>query len=104
MRHRLPPGIRRLLRIGSIRAQVRRDLDDELAFHFDEAVRELVARGLTEEEARAKALQDFGDEKAYRAALERIGRGRARRQRLALRLDSARWSLRALGRSAVRHP
>lgn len=104
MTARRPGGIRRLFRLGLVRAQVRRDLDDELAFHFEEAVRELVSQGLTEEEARRKALDDFGDEEAYRKALQGIGERRARKLRRSRWLDALRWNVRSTVRSAVRRP
>lgn len=75
---RLPEGIRRLFRLGIVRPQVSRDLDDELDFHFEEAVRDLMGRGLTEVEAREKARARFGDEPTYRRTLERMDEGRER--------------------------
>ena len=74
----LPDGIRRLFRLGSIRRDVRSELDDELAFHFEESVRGLVAHGLSQEEAREEARRRFGNEAAYRRALETIDGRRAR--------------------------
>jgi hypothetical protein len=35
-------------------------LDKELRFHLDQAVRDYVASGMSEEEARAAARRDFG--------------------------------------------
>ncbi len=61
---RLPEGIRRLFRLGMVRLQVSRDLDDELDFHFEEAVRDFVGQGLTEEQAREEARTRFGDQRA----------------------------------------
>ena len=75
---RLPSGIRRLFRLGLVRPQVRRDLDDELGFHFEEAIRDLMSRGLTTTQAREKVTARFGDERAYRHTLERIDDGRVR--------------------------
>ena len=57
---RLPEGIRRLFRLGIVRPQLSRDLDDELAFHFEETVRDLMGRGLTEAEATHEAQSRFG--------------------------------------------
>ena len=75
---RLPEGIRRLFRLGLVRPQVSRDLDDELDFHFEEAVRELMDRGLTKTEAMERARVRFGDERAYRRELAGIDDGRRR--------------------------
>lgn len=69
---RLPDGIRRLFRLGDVRPDPRRDLDDELRHHFAESVREHVRHGATEAEARRMARERFGDEAAYRLALETI--------------------------------
>ena len=75
---RLPEGIRRLFRLGVVRPQVSRDLDDEIDFHFEEAIRDFIGRGLSEAEAREEARARFGDERAYRRTLERIDEGRMR--------------------------
>jgi predicted permease len=74
----LPSGIRRLFSLGSIRRDVRSELDEELAFHLEETVAALVARGSTEAEAREEAARRFGNEAAYRRELETIDGRRAR--------------------------
>ena len=101
---RLPQSIRRLFRLGLVRPEVRRDLDDELEFHFEEAVGDLMRHGLTEAEAREKAQVRFGDERAYRYTLERIDDGRVRMERWALWWDILRQSLVSLARSTRRYP
>jgi predicted permease len=63
-------GIRRRFHVPD----VERDLDDELAFHFERTVEELTERGLSEPEAREEARRRFGDEGRYRRELERIDR------------------------------
>ncbi len=85
---RLPQSIRRLFRLGLVRPEVRRDLDDELGFHFEETIRDLIGSGLTEEEARERARERFGDELAYRHTLERIDDGRVWTERwIGYRMD-----------------
>jgi putative ABC transport system permease protein len=84
---RLPEGVRRLFRLGGVRPEVRRDVDDELDHHFAEVVRGYVARGLCEEEARGLARARFGDERAYRHALMRIDDGRVRMRERSELLD-----------------
>jgi putative ABC transport system permease protein len=74
----LPGGVRRALRLSTGRGQARRDVEEELDFHFAEAVRDYMAKGLDEAEARERARARFGDERAYRYALERINEGRVR--------------------------
>ncbi len=41
--------------------QIRRDVDDELAFHLDMRVDALIALGVAPDAARARALREFGD-------------------------------------------
>src|SRR5690348_10875117 len=41
--------------------QIRDDVDEELAFHLDMRVAELVAAGASTDDARAKAAREFGD-------------------------------------------
>ncbi|HYL65105.1 MAG TPA: ABC transporter permease, partial [Candidatus Methylomirabilis sp.] len=52
----LPLRLRSLFRRGA----VEQDLGDELQFHLEQKTREYVARGLTLEDARRKALREFG--------------------------------------------
>ncbi|HEV3202159.1 MAG TPA: ABC transporter permease [Bryobacteraceae bacterium] len=51
-----------LLRLGSLfrKAKVERDLDRELSFHFDQQVRENLAKGIPPEEARHAAQRSLG--------------------------------------------
>jgi predicted permease len=75
------PGLRRLFRLGRPQ-DVERSVDDELRFHFDETVRELVAGGMPPGEARREAERRFGDREAAReqmAALDRERVGAERR-------------------------
>jgi predicted permease len=97
------PGLRRIVRLATGRARIDGDIDDELAFHFDSAVADLVRRGLTPDAARDEALRRFGDVHRVRASLRDIDgathRQRTRRERFAaLRLD-LRFALRGLRRS-----
>lgn len=65
---------------GSIRRRVsrliqpapRQEIDEELAFHLEERVREYVARGLDPEAARAAALERLGDLDGVRAECEEL--------------------------------
>jgi len=56
---------------------MRHDIDDEIEFHIDMLARDLVAGGMSPEEARAEALRRFGDVDGIRASLMN-----ARRRRL----------------------
>ena len=57
----------------------RADVDQELAFHLEMRIRELVARGETPERARELTLQRFGDYETSRRACVEIGERRGRR-------------------------
>src|SRR5689334_9815401 len=52
--------MRRVFRLGFGRS-LAREVDDELAFHIEMRTRQLVAKGLTAEQARREALRQFGD-------------------------------------------
>jgi predicted permease len=54
-----------------------RNLDDELAFHFEQCIKDLEEQGLSHRTAVHEARRRFGDLKAYRRKLERIDRNRA---------------------------
>src|SRR5262245_29263693 len=47
------------------------DIDREIEFHLEMATRELMAAGMSESEARAEALQRFGDVENIRRTLLR---------------------------------
>ncbi len=92
--------MKRLLRIGS----VERDVSEELAFHFAEAVDELMRRGRTRADAEAEARRRFGDEARYRRELMNLDRSRERRMRWRDRLEAAGEAMRHAVRGLVRTP
>jgi putative ABC transport system permease protein len=53
-------GLRRLLRLETSRADRYEALDEEIALHIDLRVEQLIARGMSPEDARKVALQKFG--------------------------------------------
>src|SRR5688572_11633734 len=57
----IPRGVRRALRLPSSAERLEHELDDEVRFHLDMRVRELVAAGMSEADACAEALARFGD-------------------------------------------
>ncbi len=67
------------------RRDVRADIDDELRFHFEARIEELVAQGATHDAARAQAIIEFGDVEAVRRSLREIG------DRVARRKDRGEW-------------
>ena len=99
------PGVRRYVRSGSSDGSVRRRVDDELAFHFDMCVADLVAGGMTPDAARAEAERRFGNVASVREQLTRLDRERLGEERRAdwwnaLGQD-ARYAVRGLRRSPV---
>ena len=75
--------LRRIFRLAFGRAGAYKDIDEELAFHLDSRVEELLRGGSSPEEARALALQEFGGFGRYREELRKLGRQRVARDRRA---------------------
>lgn len=71
---------------------VERDVAEELAYHRERTVEELVEGGATREEAEAEATRRFGDEGRWRRELERLDRSVESRRRLA-GVVSALWDV-----------
>ena len=97
------PGVRSVFRLPSSEGRVAGEVQDEISFHLEERVRELTARGMDPEAARAEALREFGDVREARAELEEIDRRRVRQEARTswwsdLRQD-VRYGLRTLFRS-----
>src|SRR5262245_2236117 len=93
-------GIRRLLHITPNRAGIERAVDDELRFHLEMTMRDLVKNGMTPDEARAEATRRFGDLDRTRERLATIDRARAGQERRAEWWSAAgqdvRYALRGL--------
>ena len=91
---------RRYLRFWGPRAAA--DVDDELRFHVEMRVRDYVARGLSEDEARAATLRRLGDLVTARSECVTITTRRERRMTRAQLIDAfvqdVRFALRTLGR------
>lgn len=79
------------------------DVDDELAFHLEMRIRELVARGESPERARELALRRFGDYDRSRSECvvisERRGRAMLRKEHLLELQQDIGYALRMLRRS-----
>ncbi len=58
--------MRRVFRLPATRARLAREVDDELAFHIETRVRQLVASGVAPEAARREAARQFGDLESVR--------------------------------------
>ncbi len=96
------PRWRRYLRFW--RRDVQGDIDDELRFHFQARIDELMAQGRSAEEARAQAVAEFGDVNAVRGDLHAIDERMARRERRLELLDAWRQDLVYAWRSIRRTP
>jgi putative ABC transport system permease protein len=96
-------GFKRAFRLPLGRRGVKAAVADELAFHLEERIEELVEQGLSREAAEREARARFGNLPVIGAQIEQIDRRIARRRTLADSLDAvvrdARVGLRALRRS-----
>ena len=72
---------KRAFRLDGGAAHVGRDVDAELATHFEHCVEDLVRRGMDPAAARAEATRRFGDVEGTRRQLERLDRERVREER-----------------------
>jgi predicted permease len=98
-------GIRRAVRVRFGVRDVNRAVSDEIEFHLDARVQDLMNRGVPQAEARATALREFGDVGAAQTELAQIDR------RAAGRFARAEWwgdlrrdvslSVRALSRQPI---
>ena len=60
------PGLKRFFRLADARRRLDlTSIDDELRFHVDSRVDELIATGVPERDARAQAAREFGDVRRY---------------------------------------
>jgi predicted permease len=95
-------GIRRFFSLPRSTRTVEREIDDEIRFHIESRVADLVSRGIAREAARVRALSEYGDVAESRRELNRLERRRLARERWVLRFESIRQDLayaaRTLGR------
>ena len=96
------PAWRRYIRIWG--ADPVRDIDDELNFHIDMRVRDLVQTGLSERAARERAAAEFGNVTNVREQMTEISARRARNERRARMLDNLLGDLRYAARHFGRVP
>ena len=98
------PGVRSLFRLPASEQSVAGDVEDEIAFHLEERMRELTAEGMDPAAARAQALREFGDVGEAQVELEQIGRRRVRQTRRSSWWSDLRQDLRYGVRSALHAP
>lgn len=97
-----PASWRRYLRFFG--PDIEGDIDDELSFHLAERIETLRAEGRSEAEARAQALEEFGDVRDVRTSLRTIDRRIEQRRVRGERLTSLATRLRHSVRVLVRQP
>jgi predicted permease len=72
----LPSGIRRAFRLALGRPTIEAEVNDEVAFHLEMRVAELVARGMTPDAARDEAERRFGNVREWRSEMTIVDRAR----------------------------
>lgn len=100
----LPRGIARAFRLALRRPRIAEDVDDEVAFHLEMRVAELVATGWSEEDARAEALRRFGNTQQWSMAMRAVDQDRIAREQRGEWLDNLRQDARFAVRSFARAP
>ena len=74
-------GIRRLLNLPESRRRVQHDVDDEIRFHLESRIAELVAQGTPANAARDIAAREFGNVDEARSEIARVDHRRLTRER-----------------------
>jgi putative ABC transport system permease protein len=100
----LPNGTRRAFRLALRRPRIERDVDDEVSFHLEMRVAELVTRGWSAEAARAEALRRFGDRQHWSMAMTEVDRERTALEQRAEWLDDLQQDLKYGVRGLRRAP
>ena len=98
-------GFRRAFRLDRRSpADAGASVDEELAFHLQEAEQELVEAGWLAEDARREALRRFGDLEGTRAFCRAVQSRRGRGERRAMTIDELRSDVRYALRSMRKSP
>jgi len=98
------PGIRRLLRVSWSDDAVRREVDDEIRFHIDARVEEMLRLGASEKEARERAESEFGDVRRSKRELVDVDRRRMGHEKRGELLMSFIEDVRYAARGLMRRP
>jgi putative ABC transport system permease protein len=83
---------------------MRRDVDEELAFHVEMRIRDLIVEGMGRAEAEAEARRQFGDIGEVRRACRRIGIRREGEVGIVDMIDRIRQDIRFAARQFVKTP
>ena len=96
-------GLRRVFRLPLGRRLVEGEVAEEIRFHLEERIEELMTQGLSREAAEREARERFGDPRSVRTQLQRIDHRMVRRRTLGDALEAvwrdARFAARALRKS-----
>jgi predicted permease len=96
------PGIRRVLRVSWSAGRVHRDVDEEIRFHIEARIDELVRQGRSEPDAREQAHAEYGDIEQSRRELARVDQrrlGMEQREEVFMTfVDDVRYAARSLAR------
>ncbi len=95
---------RKLFHHEATRRTVQRDVDEEMRFHLDRRIDDLVARGMPASDAREVALREFGDIRAARAELASMDRRRVRKFAASEWLASVGQDVKFAARSLRKRP
>ena len=98
------PGLRRALHIAPTRADLRETVDQELRFHLEGRIEELMTLGMSRADAEAEARRRFGDPERIGAELETIDSAMHRRQSLGDHWSALVRDLRFAVRGMAAHP
>jgi putative ABC transport system permease protein len=100
-----PRGIKRAFRLQREDGRdVRAAVDEELRFHLDECVAELLELGWSEQEARAEATRRFGDLDYTREYCEALQKQRGREERRTMRFEEFVQDLKFAARTLKKAP
>jgi len=104
-RESLPDRIRRAFRLDAGQSRSREsELDDEIRFHLDQRIEELVAHGWTRDDAEREALARFGPYEESRNQLLATARERDEVLTMFARFDAIRSDTRYALRQILRSP
>ena len=95
---------RRFGRTLSPKRMIAPDVDEEIRFHIEGRVQELVSEGWTEERARAEVMRRFGDVSEVEAACQRYSNQRVEREEwrtmIELAMQELKLAFKSLSKSA----
>lgn len=86
------------------RRAVEQDVEDELRFHIEGRIRELVRQGMDEDDARADVLRRFGNVRSLEEACRIVGAQRVARERRRGTVEAVTRDLALAARTLKRNP